>query len=90
MRVSGGGGLSRRAKLEDNGGSWHKPATWQDLERLLEGYDGCTDYDVCDVPKMVVDTTAADGFEKLCSGVLEFIASYGGGPMSYHSMSNEI
>ncbi|MFS7900294.1 putative P-loop containing nucleoside triphosphate hydrolase [Helianthus anomalus] len=54
-----------RRRLENRGkngcdGSWHKPATWRDLERLLEGYNGCTDYDVGEVPKLVLDTTAKD------------------------------
>ncbi|KAI9178519.1 hypothetical protein LWI28_027477 [Acer negundo] len=35
-----------RRRLETRGGSsWHKPSTWHDLERLLQGYGGCTDYD---------------------------------------------
>lgn len=48
-----------RRRLELRGGSeWHKPSTWRDMERLLEGYGGCWDYDVGHVPKMVLDTTA--------------------------------
>nr|GEX34604.1 P-loop containing nucleoside triphosphate hydrolase [Tanacetum cinerariifolium] len=42
------------------GGSWHKPTTWRDMERLLEGYNGRTDYEMGDVPKLVLDTTAVD------------------------------
>ncbi|GMN54998.1 hypothetical protein TIFTF001_024125 [Ficus carica] len=62
-----------------DGGGWHKPATWRDIERLLEGYGGCTDYDVGEVPRIVVDTTAVGvGVEELVSGVLEFIESCGG------------
>lgn len=57
------------------GASWHKPSTWQDLQRLLEGYGGCTGYDVDDVPRLVVDTTAPVEFGDLVSNVLEFIHS---------------
>ncbi|KAI3820861.1 hypothetical protein L1987_08411 [Smallanthus sonchifolius] len=51
-----------RRRLENRGkdGSWHKPATWRDMERLLEGYKGRTDYDVGEVPKLVLDTTETD------------------------------
>ncbi|KDP29708.1 hypothetical protein JCGZ_18643 [Jatropha curcas] len=69
-----------RRRLEQRGAgdeaSWHKPSTWQDLERLIEGYGGCTDYDVGDVPKLVVDTTAEVGVKELVSGVVQFIASH--------------
>lgn len=64
--------LERRAEA-GGGPGWHKPSTWQDMERLLDGYGGCTEYDVGDVPKMVVDTTAALKVEELCSSVVEFI-----------------
>ncbi|KAI9114719.1 hypothetical protein K1719_014417 [Acacia pycnantha] len=79
-----------RRRLERRSGSSHKPATWRDLERLLEGYGGCTEYDLGDVPKMVVDTTAPVGCEEICSGVLEFIASHGGPSMDYRQPSNEV
>ncbi|VAH46406.1 unnamed protein product [Triticum turgidum subsp. durum] len=51
-----------RRRLEERGGvladdGWHKPKTWADLERLVEGYQGCTNYDIGDVPRIVVDTT---------------------------------
>ncbi|KAK9080418.1 hypothetical protein SSX86_000176 [Deinandra increscens subsp. villosa] len=54
-----------RHRVENRGkdgcdGSWHKPATWRDMERLLEGYDGRTDYDTGEVPKLVLNTTATD------------------------------
>lgn len=58
---------------DDRLSSWHKPSTWRDLERLLEGYCGCTEYDVGDVPKLTVDTTASVGFQELVSNVIEFI-----------------
>ncbi|KAA8526190.1 hypothetical protein F0562_008071 [Nyssa sinensis] len=51
--------LERRGAAD--GASWHKPSTWQDMESLLEGYGGCSDYDVGDVPKLVLDTTAPVG-----------------------------
>lgn len=69
--------LERRgASVADGGAGWHKPATWRDLERLLEGYAGCTEYDVGDVPRLVVDTTASVEVEELVSSVVEFIASH--------------
>ncbi|CAD5186720.1 unnamed protein product [Musa acuminata subsp. malaccensis] len=68
-----------RRRLEARGAAagsgeegWHKPGTWEDLQRLLEGYQGCTDFDVSDVPRLVVDTTAAD---EMVATVLEFIRS---------------
>lgn len=72
--------LERRGASD--GSSWHKPATWHDLERLLEGYGGSTDYQVGeDVAKLVVDTTASGGLEEIVSEVVEFIVSrlHGGG-----------
>ena len=71
--------LERRGEA-DASGSWHKPATWRDIERLLDGYAGCTEYDVGGVPRIVVDTTAAVGVEELVSGVLDFICTHAGPP----------
>lgn len=68
-----------RRRLETRGGdgsSWHKPSTWHDLQTLLQGYGGCTDYDVGDVPMMVVDTTAPLQFQELVSRVVDFIFSH--------------
>lgn len=69
-----------RLRLEQRGAadqdSWHKPSTWQDLQRLLEEYGGCTDYDVGDVPKLVVDTTADVGIDEIVSRVVQFIISH--------------
>ncbi|KAK4758886.1 hypothetical protein SAY87_020187 [Trapa incisa] len=63
----------------DNGGGWHKPSTWADIERLLEGYGGCTEYEIGDVPRIVVDTTEPGArIEDTASAVMEFIASHGG------------
>ena len=69
-----------RRRLERRGGGegGHKPATWRELEKLLEGYGGCTEYDVGDVPKMVVDTTARVTVEDMCSAVVEFVLSRAG------------
>lgn len=68
-----------RRRLEKRGAndesSWHKPRTWEELERLVEGYKGCTDYDTGEVPKLVVDTTAGIGVEEVVSDVIEFIYS---------------
>lgn len=77
-----------RRRLERRGAgdcaSWHKPSTWRDMERLFERYGGCTEYDVVDVPKVVVDTTACVGVGEQVSSVLEFIASCGGYRMHNH------
>ncbi|KVH99241.1 hypothetical protein Ccrd_022526 [Cynara cardunculus var. scolymus] len=68
-----------RRRLEKRGedgccGSWHKPSTWLDMEKLLEGYKGCTDYDVGKVPKLVLDTTATSGkVAELNESVMEFL-----------------
>ncbi|RWW15748.1 hypothetical protein GW17_00020394 [Ensete ventricosum] len=69
-----------RRRLEARGAAagsgeegWHKPGTWEELQRLLEGYQGRTDYDVSDVPRLVVDTTAVD--DEMVATVLEFIRS---------------
>ncbi|VVA29193.1 PREDICTED: kinase [Prunus dulcis] len=64
--------LERRAEA-GGGPGWHKPSTWWDMQRLLDGYGGCTEYDVADVPKMVVNTTAALEVEELVSSVVQFI-----------------
>ncbi|CAL0305179.1 unnamed protein product [Lupinus luteus] len=65
----------RRRLERRGGGGGHKPATWLEMEKLLEEYGGCTEYDVGDVPKMVADTTAFS-LEQLCSAALEFIFNY--------------
>uniref|UniRef100_A0A0D3GMH5 Uncharacterized protein n=1 Tax=Oryza barthii TaxID=65489 RepID=A0A0D3GMH5_9ORYZ len=61
---------------EDGGDGWHKPKTWTELERLRDGYQGCTDYEFGDVPRIVVDTTdpTADS-EAISVRVVEFIGS---------------
>lgn len=73
-----------RRRLEERargGGEGHKPATWKDLEKLLESYGGCTEYDVGDVPRLVVDTTASVTLDELCSAALEFIFSHAVKPL---------
>ncbi|XP_051131676.1 uncharacterized protein LOC127251827 [Andrographis paniculata] len=60
----------------DCGGmGWHKPATWEDMQRLLEEYGGCWEFDVGDVPKLVVDTTGGVEVEEMVSKVIEFVDS---------------
>ncbi|KAI3471459.1 hypothetical protein Pfo_031221 [Paulownia fortunei] len=67
----------RRLELRgaDGGSGWHKPSTWGEMERLLEGYGGCWDYDVSEVPKLVLDTTARVEVAELVSKVIEFVYS---------------
>lgn len=62
---------------DDGGSSWHKPRNWEEMEKLLDGYGGCWDYDFGDdVPKLVVDTTANDiGIHEIVSSVLQFLES---------------
>ncbi|XP_047069132.1 uncharacterized protein LOC124677179 [Lolium rigidum] len=73
-----------RRRLEERGGAlangggdgWHKPKTWAELESLVEGYQGCTDYEIGDVPRIVVDTTdPAFGAEEIAARVVDFIMS---------------
>lgn len=67
----------RGAAVADGGGDgWHKPNTWAELETLVEGYQGCTDYDIGDVPRIVVDTTdpMVDA-EAIAVRVVDFIRS---------------
>ncbi|WOL08959.1 hypothetical protein Cni_G17712 [Canna indica] len=64
----------RGAAAGSEGEGWHKPGTWEQLQGLLEGYRGCTDYDVGEVPRLVLDTTsAAAGVDDMVARVLEFI-----------------
>ncbi|GMH17241.1 hypothetical protein Nepgr_019082 [Nepenthes gracilis] len=66
--------IERRGAADD--ASWHKPCSWKDLQRLLEGYGGCTEYDVGDVPKLVLDTTATAEVGEIASSVLEFVETH--------------
>lgn len=61
---------------DDGGDGWHKPKTWADLERLVEGYQGCTNYDIGDVPRIVVDTTDPEvSTQAIALRVVDFIRS---------------
>ncbi|KAL1534078.1 hypothetical protein AAHA92_31478 [Salvia divinorum] len=65
-----------RRRLESRGETeWHKPSTWGEMEQLLEGYGGCWDYDMADVPNLVFDTTAPLQIADLASRVIEFVNS---------------
>lgn len=72
--------LESRGSAVANGGGgdgWHKPKTWAELERLLEGYQGCTDYEIGDVPRIVVDTTDPTVDEQVVAEkVVVFIRSH--------------
>ncbi|CAJ1971306.1 unnamed protein product [Sphenostylis stenocarpa] len=76
--------LEWRRRLEARGrdAGGHKPATWEELEKLLEAYGGCTEYDVGDVPRLVVDTTANLPLEEICSTALEFIFTHATTPLA--------
>lgn len=69
----------RRLEARRDAGSWHKPATWRDLERLLEAYGGCTEYDLGGVPRLVVDTTRGGDGGAAAAAAEEFVAAVRGG-----------
>ncbi|BAT80809.1 hypothetical protein LR48_Vigan07g029200 [Vigna angularis] len=71
----------RRLEARGGGAGGHKPATWEELEKLLEGYGGCSEYDVGDVARLAVDTTANVPFEEICSTALEFIFTHAAKPL---------
>ena len=80
--------LELRAADGDLAG-WHKPATWRDMERLMEEYGGCTEYDLGDVPRIAVDTTEEGvGVSELLSSVLDFIRSCGARPYDESQLPN--
>jgi predicted kinase len=62
---------------EGGGTQGHKPATWEELTRLKEGYNGCDEYDVGDTAeKIVIDTTAVGvTIGDLVTKVVELITS---------------
>lgn len=65
-----------RRRVEARGGEeWHKPSTWREMERLLEGYGGCWEYEMGEVPKLVLDTTAPLQIADLVSRVVDFLNS---------------
>ncbi|PKA47485.1 hypothetical protein AXF42_Ash020655 [Apostasia shenzhenica] len=58
------------------GEGWHKPATSVELRRLIDGYQGRSDYEFGGVPRLVVDSTAAAvAVEDLVDKVMEFVKS---------------
>eukprot|EP01018_Ginkgo_biloba_P027121 Gb_40627 [translate_table: standard] len=62
-----------KRRLEDRArqdGSWHKPSCWEGLLKLVEGYEGCCDYDTGASKKLVVDTTAKMEEEQINIAVL--------------------
>ncbi|KAK8956632.1 hypothetical protein KSP39_PZI000320 [Platanthera zijinensis] len=63
---------ARVAAGEDGGEGWHKPATWAELRRLVESYEGGSDYEFGGVPRLVVDTTAAEA-EDMVAAIVEFV-----------------
>lgn len=65
--------LERRG--EGSGASWHKPSTWQDLIGLVRGYEGCAEYDVGPVARIVLDTTGGADVDALVEVVLQFVGS---------------
>ncbi|XP_078163213.1 uncharacterized protein LOC144558278 [Carex rostrata] len=62
---------------EEGGTQGHKPATWEELTRLIEGYNGCDKYDVGDmVERIVIDTTAVGvSIEDMVTKVVQLIIS---------------
>ncbi|XP_073005366.1 uncharacterized protein [Typha latifolia] len=69
-------GRMSRTVAEEGGVGWHKPANWEELSRLVEGYRGCTDYETGDVKRIVVDTTEVGvGLEEMAARVVELVRS---------------
>ncbi|KAJ1702770.1 hypothetical protein LUZ63_002549 [Rhynchospora breviuscula] len=62
---------------EEGGTQGHKPASWEELLRLKEGYKGCDEYDVGEKAKRIVIDTTAVGVttEDMVTRVLQFINS---------------
>lgn len=54
---------------------WHKPWTWGEMEKLLESYGGCWDYEIVEVPRLLLDTTAPLEIEEMVSKALAFVRS---------------
>ncbi|XP_072951140.1 uncharacterized protein [Typha angustifolia] len=75
-RLEERGRMSMAAAAAEGGEGWHKPANWEELSRLVEGYRGCTDYETGDVKRIVVDTTEAGvGLEEMAARVVELVRS---------------
>ncbi|PKU77826.1 uncharacterized protein LOC110092813 [Dendrobium catenatum] len=64
---------ARAASGGDCEEGWHKPASWGQLRRLVEGYEGRSDYEFGGVAKLLVDTTAGETVENMVAKVLEFL-----------------
>ncbi|KAG0450970.1 hypothetical protein HPP92_026664 [Vanilla planifolia] len=69
--------LRVEARRNASGGEgWHKPATWEDLRNLVEGYEGQSEYDLGGVSRLVIDTTGGDGtVEDMVAKVRDFVRS---------------
>jgi predicted kinase len=53
---------------------WHKPAQWSDIEKILEKYAGCFEYNTGSTKKMMVDTTACPT-QDAAAAVLRWLAN---------------
>ncbi|CAN6455406.1 unnamed protein product [Victoria cruziana] len=68
--------LERRGFDERRAGAFrHKPETWEELQKLVDGYEGCCDFDTDPVPKLVVDTTMPQGALDAVSGIRRWVSS---------------
>lgn len=52
---------------------WHKPGHWEDLQALIEGYEGCWDYDTSPFARRLVVDGTAFSLDALLSAVLEWL-----------------
>jgi len=52
---------------------WHKPAQWSDIEKILEKYAGCFEYNTGSTKKIMVDTTAVPT-QEAADAVLRWLA----------------
>jgi len=65
-----------KRRLEDRARaspSWHKPSSWEALQELVEGYQGCCEYDTGATMRLVVDTTAKVEGETIAEEVLNWV-----------------
>ena len=53
---------------------WHKPAQWSDIEKILEKYVGCFEYNTGSTKKMMIDTTACPT-QDAADAVLRWLAN---------------
>ncbi|KAG6551665.1 hypothetical protein Mapa_006752 [Marchantia paleacea] len=54
--------------------NWHKPSRWEDIQKLLEGYAKCYEYDTGLTKKLIVDTTSLST-EAAVSGIQNWLRS---------------